>query len=319
MKQRGQKKTFFSLRKRLFLILIVSFFIGIIAYCSNGSKPDFVWSMVNVNHTALQGDAHLIEVNHGKTILIDAGYLGPASEQLVPYLKNRNVDQIDIAFITHPHRDHYEGLIPVLESGITIKTVFFNIPDRSICDREIPWGCNYGQILEYHQFLNQKGVTIQVAVPGMVFDLGNDVQIKILYAFDGINTPVGQTDINDMSLIMMLAHSGRKILFTGDLNRGIGGYLAEATNIQADILKVPHHGVEGVAPNSFFERVSPKYGLVPAPEAIWCSARGSRVRNWFQDNKIPVFVNGVHGHIEVMLYGDEIEFLPETPNAVVCR
>ena len=128
-----------------------------------------------------------------------------------------------------------------------------------------------------------------MAKPGLLFDLGNGATIKILYAFEGVHTPVGKTGINDLSLIMMLEQFGHKILFTGDLNKPIGEYLAQnALEIKAEVLKVPHHGTEGTAPNSFLKAVDPKYALVPAPKELWCSKRSLRIRNWFQKENIPV-------------------------------
>jgi len=136
--------------KLLILFFIFVIFIGVLlGYLSHDSSPDLVYTMVNVNHTNLQGDAHVIRVRNGKTILIDAGYLEPAKEKLVPFLQESRINDIDIAFISHPHRDHYEGLVPILDAGIKIKEVYFNIPDKEICDREIPWGCNYQHILDY--------------------------------------------------------------------------------------------------------------------------------------------------------------------------
>jgi competence protein ComEC len=306
-------------KKVLFLIFAMVSIGSAAFFVLKDSAPDLVWTMVNVNHTRLQGDAHLIEVKNGKTILIDAGYLGPAKEKLIPYLQNRKIDIIDIAFISHPHRDHYEGLLPILEAGIEIETIYFNIPDKRMCDREIPWGCNYQQILEYQRQLRRHDVIVKSGEPGMAFDLGNNATIKILHAFDGIHTPVGNTDINDLSLIMMLQQNNRKILFTGDLNQKLGGWLAKSAEIQADILKVPHHGTEGVAPNSFFEAVSPNYALVPSPKQLWCSKRSSRIRNWFARKNTPVFVNGFHGHVSVKFTESGVEFIPEIPKSITCN
>jgi len=314
---------FFRIRQNIFFIILFTIIVcgGVIVSCNLiDSSPDLVYTMVNVNNTKLQGDAHVIKVKNGKIILIDAGYLGPAKEKLVPFLKKSHIDKIDIAFISHPHRDHYEGLLPILNAGITIKNVYFNIPDKEICDREIPWGCNYKQVLYYHKILKQHNVKIKLAKAGLVFDLGNGATIKILYAFDGVHTPVGRTDINDLSLIMMLEQFGHKILFTGDLNRPIGGSLAShAHDIQAGVLKVPHHGTEGCAPNSFFKAVNPKYALVPSPRGLWCSKRSSRIRNWFEKNQVPVFVNGFHGDVKVEIRKGKLRILPENEAINLCQ
>jgi competence protein ComEC len=305
----------------LFIFIVCA---GVISCNLTDSSPDLIWTMVKVN-TSSQGDAHVIEVKRGKTILIDAGLRNIAQKQLIPFLEGNNIRHFDIVFISHPHKDHYQGILPILKAGIRINDIYFNIPNKEICDREIPWGCQYKDILAYHQLLKDYDVKIHLAKAGQTFDLGNGATIKILYAFDGINTPVGRTDINDLSLIMMLEQSGYKMLFTGDLNKKIGKYLAShAHDIQADILKVPHHGTEGCAPDSFFQAVNPKYALVPAPGRLWCSKRSSRIRSWFEKNEIPVFVNGFHGNVRVEIRKGRlqlrpIQIIPEKEVPALCQ
>jgi len=268
--------------------------------------------MVNVNHGPIQGDAHVIKVKNGKTILIDAGYDGPAQEKLLPFLQDNSIKQFDYVFISHPHKDHYGGLRPLINSGITIKEIYFNLPEKEICDREIPWGCDYQDLQNLFQELKEKKIPVKIGQSGQSFPLGKDTKIDIIYAFDGINTPVGRTGINDLSFIMMLQHKKKKFLFTGDLNRKLGDYISKfPAKIKADVLKVPHHGTEGLAPNIFFESVDPIIALVPAPKHLWLSKRSDRPRNWFKQQDIPVYVNGLSGNIEIVLSGSELKVIKE--------
>jgi beta-lactamase superfamily II metal-dependent hydrolase len=129
------------------------------------------------------------------------------------------------------------------------------------------------------------------------------VHLKALYAFDGVNTPVGPTDINDTSVIARLEAGSTRVLFTGDLNDRIGRYLAgNSGELRADILKVPHHGTEGVAPNVFFDRVSPLLAVVPSPLALWRSERSSRIREYFKKLKIPTLISGREGAVTVEFF-----------------
>lgn len=293
----------------LILTLVAGFFWGMKLY-----KKPLVWSMVNVNYSPLQGDSHLIQTNIGKNILIDAGYLEPARNALIPFLQSKGIKKLDLVFISHPHKDHYAGLLAILESGIKISEVYFNIPDRSICDPEIPWGCDYADILNYHQILKNKGVKVSSAKAGMAFNIGLGTSLKILYAFDGINTPVGRTDINDLSLIMILRNGSQTALFTGDLNHKLGEYLAkEGKDLKVDILKLPHHGTEGAAPDAFYAAVSPKIAMVPSPALLWCSARSARMKNWVESRQIPTYVNGFSGHVAVSMQRDSFQIHQERP------
>jgi competence protein ComEC len=286
--------------KTLFLLLIVT-----LTSTSSLARPaigNLDWTMVDVNYSAMQGDSHLIQTDTGKNILIDTGYFKQAEDMLIPYLMSKKIKKIDAVFISHPHQDHYAGLLMLVKKGIHIKEVYFNLPDKEICDVEIPWGCNYKELLQYHESLEKNGVPVRMAKAGDKFDIGTLAILEILFAYDGINTPVGRTDINDMSLIMKLTNGTQTVLFTGDLNARIGEYLAkEGKGIKADILKLPHHGTEGAAPDIFFEAVSPKVVMVPSPALLWCSPRSARMKTWVEKRKIPTYVNGFAGHVLVKM------------------
>jgi competence protein ComEC len=292
----------------IFWILIVSVIVGISMYFIY--KKSFTWTMINVNYSPQQGDAHLIQTRKGKIILIDTGHLDPARKALVPFLQNKGIKKIDTVFITHPHKDHYLGLLAILESGIPIETVYMNGIGRKECEAEMPLACDYEELINYRTLLKNNRVTVLEAKEGMIFDLGFGSSLKILYAFDGVHTPVGRTDINDMSLIMLLKHGLNTALFTGDLNAKLGEYLAkEGKDLRVDILKLPHHGTEGAAPDAFYVAASPKDVLVPSPALLWCSPRSARMKNWVDSRKIPTYVNGFSGHVTVKMgfFGYQID------------
>ena len=287
------KKSFLPL---LALLVMAGFGIW---YLANRS---LTWTMVNVNYSPQQGDAHLIQTSKGKNILIDTWHLDPARKALVSFLRSKGIKKIDAVFVTHPHKDHYQGLLAVLENGIPIDEVYFNMPNRQVCDEEKPWGCDYEELISYQSMLKSNQVKLLEAKAGMVYDLGWGGSLKMLYAFDGVHTPVGRTDVNDMSHVMLLKHGFNTALFTGDLNAKLGAYLAkEGKELKVDILKLPHHGTEGAPPNTFFDAVSPKAALVPSPALLWCTPRSARMKNWVEARNIPTYVNGFSGHVAVKM------------------
>lgn len=276
-----------------------------------------VWTQVNVNShdSGKQGDAHLLQVPGGRTALIDAGHERAASN-LVDALIDRGIDHIDVAFVTHAHKDHYGGLVPALDAGIAIGAVVWNLPEQAVCDSEIPWGCHYDHVLAERAELQARGVPLLEAQRGDVHNLGHDVTATVLYAYDGVDTPVGGTGINDTSLIVRVDTGHRRLLFTGDLNQALGAWLAlEAPDgeLQADVLKMPHHGTRSHAPDEFFDRVDPAYALVPSPKSLWCSSRSDAVRTWATSRHVPVYVDGDQGHIEVTVAGPNLTIRAERP------
>ncbi|MDP6053630.1 MAG: MBL fold metallo-hydrolase, partial [Candidatus Latescibacteria bacterium] len=67
-----------------------------------------------------QGDAIFIVCPNGKKILIDGGNRTPSydagAQIIVPFLRSKGYHHIDVMIISHPHTDHYGGLISVLNS-----------------------------------------------------------------------------------------------------------------------------------------------------------------------------------------------------------
>lgn len=279
--------------------------------------PDgFSWTMVNVNNSSFQDDAHLIQVQGGKTILIDAGFPKAAQTELIPYLKSENIKEIDSVYISSTHLDRYGGLEVLIDSGITIRQAWFNRVNEAMCDRDA--NCSYERYIKLQKRLAKNKTEVKELRTGEIHDLGNGARIKVIAVLNGESTPDLSTNMNDTSTILLAEYSGYKFLFTGYLNPKMGDYLAKhATNIKADVLQVPHHGTDILAPNHFFAKVRPRYAMVSAPSNLWSSQRSMRTRKWFEDHNIPVFVNGDSGNVQVLVKNGALlihEQFPSTRN-----
>ncbi len=64
--------------------------------------------------------------------------------------------------------------------------------------------------------------------------------------------------------------------------------------------------------------MKPRYALVPAPQWLWCDQRAERARSWFDAQKVPVYVNGFSGHVEVIVDDGAIEIVPEQEAPIDC-
>lgn len=265
------------------------------------------WTMLNVTPAKGQADCHLLELPNHIRVLIDAADAWDAEGEALRQLTALGIRSLDLVVISHFHRDHYGRLIDLINGGITVKRVAVNIPDREAADRERPWGCDYDDVMRTLQALDQRQIPWFVPKIGErlveTWDgRGDPVTLDAVCLYDGKNTPAGATDVNDTSIILKLSHGNTRALFTGDLNHTLGSWLANSTfDLSADLLKVPHHGTEGLAPDSFFDRVGPKAALIPAPYELWANARSLRVRNYMTKNKIPAFVSGIHGQVTVTM------------------
>jgi len=299
----GSKPSFRISKYRLVLLSTL------LLLCACTKEPDATWHLVNVNATELQGDANLVQTPNS-VIMIDGGYYGEAEKHVIPYVTALGIKAIDHFFVSHPHRDHYEGLIALLDAGITVSNLHIRIPPKHICDREIPWGCNMKDIRSFLQKAIDHGISIHHPEAGFLYQVTPNSTLEILHAQDD-DLPTGTIDVNDLSLIMKWSINDTTVLFTGDLNDKVGAVLSSDPRMRSDFLKMPHHGATGIAPNEFFDRVDPDYVLVPGPKWIWCGERGAQARNWVERKQLPVWINGLDGNIKVDFFDDHIVVTPE--------
>jgi competence protein ComEC len=266
--------------------------------------------MLNVCPGNEQADCHLITLPDGQKILIDVGEAADAPGVLLSQLRAAHVTKLDLVIISHFHIDHYGQLLALIDSGVQVDRVAVNIPDESIARGEEPWGCRYDDVLATLDGLRKRGVPYFTPAPGDTLIesiVASQVVAKLeaVCLYKGHDSPAGTTDVNDTSIIVRLTHGPRRALFTGDLNAQLGAWLATSSfDLAADLLKVPHHGTESCAPDTFFDRVHPSAALVPGPKNLWASGRSMRIRNYLADRQIPTYVSGLNGKVTVTFKGD---------------
>lgn len=290
------------------------------------SSENFRFHSPNMNFTNQQEDAYILQFKKNPeskvyNILIDTGMQKQVADKLLDYLAVNEIFSIDEIFITHPHKDHYDGLWELIKFGIPIRKVWMNLPKKENCDLEIPWGCDYQDLIKLQKLLIEKNIKFEEVIhtnpknPKIVYQ-DQQNELSILYASPPVHPELGNMDTNDLSIIMRLKTNGVSYLLSGDLNKILSDHLKGMEAFKADILKIPHHGTESVAKNEFFDTVNPKIGLVPAPSHLWCSERSSRIRNYFKNNKTKMYISGFHGdvvirHFENGKYKIKSEFDPD--------
>ena len=265
--------------------------------------------MINVSPGTTQADCHIIEFPDGRTALIDIADAADAPGTALAYLKSLHIKKVDLVVISYFHKDHYGRLKDLVEAGIMVGRVAINMPSLAddVADAEMPWGFDRKHAESVLQFLRERHISFFTPRIGerlleVPLTDGSSVTLDVVCLYDGVNTPVGKTDTNDTSIIVRLSHGATRALFTGDLNRALGAWLAHSNfDLTADVLKVPHHGTEGVAPDEFFARVHPKAALVPAPKSLWLSNRSKRIRDYFTKQNIPTYVSGINGNVTVIM------------------
>jgi competence protein ComEC len=194
-----------------------------------------------------QGDAFLITTYQGNQVLIDGGPGNKVLEELseVMPFKDR---VIEMMVLTHPHADHVEGLIPVLARYQVKKILLPNLEYDSD---------------SYQEFLTaveNESAEVVYAKQGQRFYLDNATVLDILHPrVDEKHKPA---DVNDESIVARLIFGKTKMLFTGDAGIGIEKPLIGKFNLDADLLKIGHHGSKHSTSQEFLEQVTPEYSVI---------------------------------------------------------
>lgn len=229
------------MRKAFFRFLPFFVLISIILVSTTLCTKGFDLYMIDV------GMAECIVLATGnEAIVVDAAYARNA-DSLSNALDFLKIDSIKYLVLTHPHADHIGGAKKLIETH-SIDTVL--LPPVEYSTK------TYNSTMEALQDKNINMVYPQV---GDEFHLGNAA--LTVYG----PHPVAYENMNDWSLVFMLEYAGRRILFTGDAEESAETdmlYYSDSLPLQADILKVAHHGSCTSSSYPFVEAVSPKYAII---------------------------------------------------------
>ena len=235
---------------------ILIFFIIVLLFSSCNFPADLTSSQNSPPQVLGEAIFHFIDVGQGdcvliqaenKNILIDAG-TGDSASYLFRYLENLDVDYIDYFINTHPHEDHLGGAESILTS-IDVGTVFVN-----------GTASNSKFFEEFLDVLIKKEITPVIPDLDCIYELG-PFRIKFL------SPTKTHIDENDNSLVCTVEFGEIKALFMGDAEKNIESELLQNKKlIDADILKVGHHGSRYASSLPFLTAVSPSVSVIQCGE-----------------------------------------------------
>ncbi|MDO4859817.1 MAG: DNA internalization-related competence protein ComEC/Rec2 [Bacillota bacterium] len=300
-----------KIRKRWRAILYVTVILVFITVgagnAADGSFRDAEIVFVDVGqgdcmHMKVKGEGFFAgERNYlfdgGGSVRYDTG-----KKTLKPYLLKNGVSHIDGAFVTHLHTDHYKGICELAGEGMVDRLFVYEgnrLREKEICEET---GLDAGQIT--------------YLCAGQKVKAGSRAEIKILWPErktkeEYENLLENEEDENASSLIMRVEIGGVSVLVTGDMGEEGEASLLSADDPQnsaldADILKVGHHGSKTSSSGLFLDRVSPEAAVIqvgknnnyghPSPETL----------QRLKERNIPVFRNDLQGAVAVNMEDGKI-------------
>lgn len=242
-----------------------------------------------------QGDCMLIRCD-GADILIDAGE-NNQGDTVNAYLDKIGVEDLDLVIGTHAHSDHIGGMDIVL-SAYQADAVVLPPMKESV----IPTTRTYEDLL---YAIGGQGLEITTAVPGDTYTFG-DGTLEIL-------GPVKEyDDLNDTSVVCRFQYGQVSFLFTGDMEADAEADLLQSgADVQADFLKLGHHGSSTSTSEDFLRAVNPSVCLIEVGEGNSYNHPHAETMALVEEFGCKIFRTDLNGSIVVQTDGENWDITTE--------
>ncbi len=260
-----------------------------------------------------QGDAAYIRFADGRDMVVDGG---PNDKVLaclgrhMPFWDRH----INVVVMTHPQKDHIQGLISVFDRYDVDYFVRSDIDNNTEGYQKI------------QALVKNKNIPVKFVTRGERIDVGT-TSLSLLWPSreqiakgksqrgplalqeDLLQKNVLGTsvigDLNDYSLVFLLRYGSFDTLFTGDADSRVeeNYHTTRLADDTLEVLKVPHHGSRTGMTEEFVQWLQPKLSIIsvgknsyghPSPDALNKLALiGSRVLRTDQEGDIEIVSDGV--------------------------
>lgn len=240
---------------------------------------------------------HFIDVGQGLSILVQSGgqnllYDGGDQEHadnVVSYLQQQNVQNIDYMISSHYDEDHVSGLIDCMNT----------FPVSNVI------GADYAQdsdvFTEFMDTAATKGLEVRYPFVGDSYSFGTG-SFTIL-APDGINA----ADSNNNSVVIKLENGSTSFIFTGDAEeKSEQDMIKPDVNLDCDVLCVGHHGSSSSTSWDFLEATTPEYAVISCGIDNQYGHPSEETLGRLSDMGIPVFRTDKQGTIIAQSDGSSI-------------
>jgi competence protein ComEC len=178
------------------------------------------------------------------------------------FLWSRGLDRVDYVLATHAHADHMGGLKDVARN--------FH-PRAALVARTPPREAEYA---DFSAAMRRARVPVRLVARGDALRFGA-VMIDVLYPPPARGTITGERDEesdagtgaltsgNDDSIVLRVRYGERCFLLTGDIERGGESALVGARDdLRCDVVKAAHHGSKTSSTPAFVNATRPAYAVV---------------------------------------------------------
>ncbi len=253
-------------------------------FTATGLRPESVTPQGELQvHFIDVGNADCILIRQGEAnALIDAGERSDG-ETILAYLREQGIEKLDFIVATHPHADHIGSMATVVNAYPPTTFIMSFMPEELT-----PTTTAYLTMLEA---LDANNVPVEQAEPGAVYSIGTS-QLTVL-------APLSDSDeANNISVVTRLTFGERSFLFAGDAEIPVEEDVMNAGYaVQADVLKVAHHGSNTSSSEAWLARVNPSVAVVTCAAENSYGHPHAEVLERLDDRGVDICRADIYGHI----------------------
>jgi competence protein ComEC len=253
-----------------------------------------------------QGDSALVDLPDGQAIVIDGGGIvgspvDTGTRVVAPTLRQRRRSRIAAVVLSHPHPDHFTGLVSGLDA-VSVGALW----DTGQGEREGARG-GYASLLA-----NMRRARVPVLRPDTLCGtrmLGG-AEVEVLAPCPGPSPDRGP---NDNSLVLRVAFGRRAFLFVGDSEHAAEADLVAlgGGRLRADVLKVGHHGSRTSTSRAFLDAVAPRFAIISVGLRNRFGHPHPNTLATLRDAGVKVFRTDADGAVMAWTDGERLVVAPE--------
>lgn len=245
-----------------------------------------------------QGDAILIRTPRGRQVLIDGGPDRTVLRRLgevMPFYDRT----IDLIIATHPDADHLAGLVEVLKKY----KVDYILETGMQCETTL--------CAEWTRVKSQEKAVTSYGNLGEEMIIEDGLKFLILNPFFELYDQKVSAR-NNGALVLKFLYGRQSVLLTADIEALIENkMLVSGVDLQANFLKIAHHGSKTSSQEVFLQAVSPQIAFIQVGENNRYGHPTLEVLNRLEKFHIPYYRTDIDGTIELVLDGREYKIKKE--------
>ena len=239
-----------------------------------------------------QADSFLL-VQNGKTMLVDCGTRS-TGEDVVKYLNEQGITRLDYVIGTHPHDDHMGGMYDVITNFEIGKII---MPEVEVGKVTTNW---YVKLM---QEIKQGAYELEYAKLGAVYDLG-EANFKIIGPIE-----TDESNLNNYSIVLKVTFGDMDVIMTGDAETKVERDIIDSGEaLDAEILKIGHHGSDTSSSDEFLDAVSPLYALISAKVGNKYEHPIKSTMQKLEKRKIEVYRTDENGTVAATITAHDVKF-----------